>query len=150
MAGRGKRFMFNYVWPLVLLVLSNTFYQLCAKSVPSGMHPMASLVITYGVGLVTALILYFVMNRGGSLLTEFHKANWASFVLGIAIVGLEVGFIYAYRAGWQVSVLQIVQAVILAVVLIVIGYFAYHEQLTWKKLVGMAVCLGGLYLINAK
>ena len=26
--------MFSYVWPLGLVVLSNVFYQICAKTVP--------------------------------------------------------------------------------------------------------------------
>lgn len=35
--------MFKYIWPLLLVVLSNTFYQICAKSVPEKMNPFASL-----------------------------------------------------------------------------------------------------------
>ena len=42
--------MFNYVWPLGLVVLSNVLYQICAKSVPEGMNPLASLTITYLIG----------------------------------------------------------------------------------------------------
>ena len=30
--------MLNYVWPIALVILSNVFYQICAKSVPEGMH----------------------------------------------------------------------------------------------------------------
>lgn len=39
--------MFNDVWPLALVVASNVAYQICAKSVPGGMNPFASLTITY-------------------------------------------------------------------------------------------------------
>ena len=34
----------SYIWPMVLLVVSNTVYQLCAKSVPKGINPFASLI----------------------------------------------------------------------------------------------------------
>lgn len=34
--------MFSYIWPLVLVVLSNTVYQVCAKEVPDKMNPFAS------------------------------------------------------------------------------------------------------------
>ena len=74
--------------------------------------------------------------------------NWAPFVLGVAIVGLEVGFIYAFRAGWQISVAQIVTSAILAVILIFVGYLLYHEAITWNKIVGIVICLAGLILIN--
>lgn len=142
--------MFHYLWPLGLVVLANVFYQICAKSVPQAMHPLASLTVTYCVAAATSLVLYFLLNRGGSLPQEYSKLNWAPFVLGIAIVGLEVGFIYAYKAGWPVSTAQIVQAALLAVILIFVGYFLYREAITWNKVVGIVVCLAGLGLISMK
>ena len=142
--------MFNYIWPLALVVVSNVFYQICAKSVPESMNPLASLTITYAVGAVLSFILYFVLNKNPNIMSEYRHVNWAPFVLGIVIVGLEVGCIYAYKAGWQLSTAQIVQAALLAVILIFVGYCLYKEQLTWNKIVGVAVCLAGLVLINIK
>jgi drug/metabolite transporter (DMT)-like permease len=142
--------MFNYVWPLALVVLSNVFYQICAKSVPKWMNPLASLTITYIIGAVVSVILYYVLNKDANIILEYRKINWAPFVLGIVIVGLEVGYIYAYKAGWPVSAAQIVQAAVLAVILIFVGYLLYHEALTWNKIVGIIVCLAGLGLINLK
>jgi len=140
--------MLNYVWPIVLIVLSNVIYQICAKSVPKGMDPLASLTITYVIGAVASLILYYALNKGANILHEFGKVNWAPFVLGFAIVGLEVGYIYAYKAGWHVSKAQIVQASVLAVILIFVGYLLYNEALTWNKIIGIIVCLAGLVIIN--
>lgn len=142
--------MFNYVWPLGLVVLSNVIYQICAKTVPDKMNPFASLTITYVVGAIVSLILYFVLRTEGNIIQEYQKTNWAPFVLGIVIVGLEVGYIYAYKAGWQVSAAQIVQAAVLAVILIFVGYLLYKEAITWNKVVGIIVCLAGLGLINMK
>ena len=84
------------------------------------------------------------------ILTELKKANWTSFVLGIVRVGLEVGFIYAYKAGWKVSAAQIVTSSILGVILIIVGYVGYKEAITWNNIVGVIVCLAGLGLINLK
>ena len=140
--------MLNYIWPLALVVLSNTVYQICAKSVPEGIDPFASLTVTYLIGAAASLILYFVLNKNGRLLQEYRQLNWASLVLGVAIVGLEVGYIYAYKAGWPVSTCQIVQAALLAIILIFVGYVAYKESITWNKIIGIVVCLVGLGLIN--
>lgn len=142
--------MLSYGWPLGLVVLSNVFYQICAKSVPEKMDPLASLTITYLVGAAASLALYFALNRGGNILQEYQKTNWAPFLLGLVIVGLEVGYIYAYKAGWPVSTAQIVQSAVLAVILIFVGYLLYKERLTWNKLAGIVVCLAGLGLINMK
>lgn len=142
--------MFSYIWPLGLAVLSNVFYQICAKSVPDKMNPFASLTITYVVGAIASLILFYALNKDGNIIREYQKTNWAPFVLGLVIVGLEVGFIYAYKAGWPVSVAQIVQAAILSVILIFVGYMLYKESITWNKIAGIIVCLAGLVLINMK
>ena len=142
--------MFQYIWPLGLVIVSNVFYQICAKSVPQEMNPLASLTVTYLVGAVMSLILYYALNKNASILTEYRSLNWAPFVLGIVIVGLEVGYIYVYKAGWPVSTAQIVQAAVLAVILIFVGYILYREPITWNKIAGIAVCLCGLGLISMK
>ena len=140
--------MFSYIWPIALVVVSNTLYQVCAKSVPEGMDPFASLTVTYLVGAATSLALSLVLNPGENLLAEYRKLNWAPFVLGLVIVGLEAGWIFAYKAGWQVSTGFIVQSAFLAVTLLVVGYFLYREALTWNKLLGVAICLVGLFFLN--
>lgn len=140
--------MMSYIWPIGLVVLSNVLYQICAKSTPRDIDPLASLTVTYAVGAVASAILYHVMNKGGRLFSEYSHLNWSSFVLGIVIVGLEVGFIYAYKAGWQVSTASIVQSSILAVALLLVGYLLYHEALSASKVVGMLICMVGLYFIN--
>lgn len=142
--------MFDYIWPIALVVVSNTIYQICTKSVPEGMDPFASLTVTYLVGALVCGVLFFTLGRGGSLLKEYSKLNWAPIVLGLVIVGLEVGFIFAYRAGWPVSTAASVTNVLLAVVLLFVGCLGYQEPLTWNKAVGVAVCLVGIVLINMK
>jgi len=142
--------MFNYIWPIGLVVLSNVFYQICAKEVPGQINPFASLTVTYVVSAVVSLIFYYVLNKGGNILHEYQKLNWAPFTLGFVIIGLEVGWIYAYKAGWPVSVAMIVQSAILAVILIFVGYAVYKEAITWNKIVGIIICLAGLGLINMK
>ncbi len=138
----------SYIWPLAIIVLANTFYQVCAKGIPSSMDPFASMTITYFVGTICSTILYFIVNRNGNLLTEYSKSNWAPALLGLCIVGLEVGFIYAYKVGWQVSTLSIVQSAFVAGVLIFVGWLLYHEAISWSKIIGIVICLIGLYFIN--
>ena len=142
--------MFAYIWPMALVILANTVYQICAKSVPEKMNPFASLTVTYLIGALLSIILYFVLGKDGNLIDEYRKLNWAPFVLGVIIVGLEAGWIYAYKAGWQVSTGFIVQSAFLAVCLLAVGYMLYREAVTWNKVAGIAVCIAGLVLINIK
>lgn len=142
--------MLSYIWPLALVVLSNTVYQICAKSVPSAMNPFASLTVTYLVGAAASAVLYFSLTPGGNLFREYGKLNWAPVAQGIVIVGLEVGFIFAYRAGWQVSTVSVVQSAFLAVALVIVGFLLYQEAITWNKVAGVAIVLAGLAVINLK
>lgn len=140
--------MLAYIWPIALVVLANTLYQICAKSVPDNLDPFASLTVTYLVSALASFILYCAMNGRVNILREYSRLNWAPFAFGVTLVGLEVGFIFAYRAGWPVSTAQIVQSAFLAVILLFVGFALYKEAITVNKVVGMAVCLVGLYIIN--
>ena len=142
--------MFHYLWPIALVVLSNTVYHVCAKSMPVHVNPFASLTITYLVGTVCSLVMYFATNRQGNFLKELVGINWVPFVLGLTVVGMEAGVIYAYKAGWTISTASIVQSSFLAVILIFVGMLLYREALTWNKIVGILICLVGLVFINLK
>lgn len=131
-------------------MLSNVVYQICAKSVPEGMNPLASLTVTYLTGAIASGVLFFVLNRDGSLIKEYGKLNWVPFVFGVVLVGLEVGFIYAYKAGWQLSTASVVQSSFLALALIFVGFILYREAITWNKIVGVVICLIGLIFINLR
>lgn len=138
----------NLYWPIALIVLSNIFYNICSKSIPSQINPLASLTVTYAIGAMASTILYFALNRDGSLLREYHHLNWSSFVLGLAIVGLEAGSIYMYKAGWNISTGQLVYSSILTIALILIGCLFYRETISGTKIAGILICMVGLYFIN--
>ena len=140
--------MIDFIWPMALIVLSNTVYQICSKSIAPDVHPLASVAVTYIVGAATATVLYFVLSKGGNIIKEFSHLNWASYVLGLVVVGLEVGFLFAYRAGWQVNTAATVQGAFLAISLIIVGYVLFKEPVNASKLIGVAFCLLGLFFIN--
>lgn len=142
--------MLNYILPIAIVIISNIIYQICAKSMPSDIDPFASLTVTYSLSAVLCLILYFVLNKNGNIIKEYGKLNWVPFAFGLVLVGLEAGWLFAYKAGWKVSVAQITQSSVLALALIFVGAFMFHEKITWNKLVGIVICMIGLVFINIK
>ncbi len=143
--------MFAYIWPIGLVVLSNVIYHICAKSLPDNVDPFASLSITYLIAAAICVVLYFVLGKSGhNILVEYQKLNWATIIMGVVIIGLEVGFIFCYKAGWQVSMASIVQSAFLAIILIVVGYLFFKEAITFNKFLGVIICLAGLTVINWK
>ena len=135
-------------WPILLAVFSDIFYQICAKSTPQDLNPFASLTITYLVGAAVSTVIFFLTSGGGNLLAEWKAINWSTFVFGLAIVGLEAGSIYMYKAGWAINTGYIVKAILLAIALIAVGYFLYKEAITPKQIIGIGVCGVGLFLIS--
>lgn len=129
-------------------MLSNVFYHITAKSIPSDVDAFFSMAVTYVVGAIVSIALYLTIGNGESLSTQFSGLNWAPFVLGLAVVGLEVGAIFMYKVGWEVSVGNIVQAIFVAIALLIVGVLIYKEALTVSKVAGIAACLVGIYLLN--
>lgn len=138
----------SMIWPIALIVFSNVIYQICAKGVPKDMDAMASMTITYLVGAACSAVMFFLMNRHGNLLQEYTKMNIAPVFLGLSVVGLEVGFIYAYKNGWTVSTVSIVQNAFLSIALLLVGAWLYHETLSVNKVIGVVLCLVGLLFLN--
>ena len=93
----------NMYFPIGLIVVSNIFYHVCAKSSPAKMDPFAMLVVAYILCAIISLVMYFVTNPGSNLINEISYSNWTVFVMGLAIVGLEAGNIFMYRVGWNIN-----------------------------------------------
>ncbi|MBQ3284221.1 MAG: EamA family transporter [Ruminococcus sp.] len=140
--------MWELTYPILIIVLSNTVYNICAKSTPAGINSFASLTITYLVAAGLSFTMFLISAKGKGIAAEFGKANWSSFVLGIVIIGLELGYILAYRNGWKMNTVSVTANIALAVILIVIAFIFYKETMTVKQVLGIILCSGGLVLIN--
>ena len=140
--------MWKLIWPILVVILSNTFYNICMKSMPGDVNPFAALMITYLVATIISAIIFVFMVGPSNAGVEMSKINWTSVVLALAIVGLEVGYVFVYRAGWAVSTASVVANISLACVLLIVGYFLYRENVSINQIVGIAVCMFGLILIN--
>ena len=78
------------------------------------------------------------------------KISWASAALGLSIIGLELGFLLAYRAGWAISTAGIVSATAVAMVLVPVSLAAFKERLSPVNGLGIVLCIIGLVLVNFK
>jgi len=135
------------VFAVALTVGSNVLYHVSQKSIPGGAHPLTSLTVTYVVALVLTVALFPFYPGGAPTWRSLRGLNWASVAVGVAIVGVEMGVLLAYRAGWRVSVGSTMVNAALAVLLIPIGILFFGERLTAGNLVGILLCVGGLLLL---
>ncbi|MGL4606951.1 MAG: EamA family transporter [Eubacteriaceae bacterium] len=115
---------------------------------PQNSNPFLLLVFTYLVAGVVAFLLYLFTGGEKDFVAAIQEINWTSYVLGICIVGLEVGYILAYRFGWNISIASVMANICLGIALVPIGVLFYKEVLTLNHLIGISFCLLGLFFIN--
>jgi len=84
------------------------------------------------------------------LLQELQKLNWTSVALGITIVGIEAGYLWAYREGWNISKGALTSYVSVAIILLLIGLIFFKEKVSVTHLMGVCACLVGLVLLHQK
>ena len=140
--------MFMYVFSILLIVVSNIVYNVCQKSTPQNANPFSALLITYLTAAILTVIASLFYRSDKGFLQSFNELNWTSVALGVAIVGLELGYLMAYRAGWNISVGSLVANIVLALMLIPIGVLFYKEVFAVNQIIGVFFCMVGLLLIN--
>ena len=139
----------NLLYPAIVLTATSTvLYHLVQKSTPLQVNPMISLFISYITAAVLCVLLFPFFSKGVVLSEQLHKINWASYALGAAVLGIEVGFLYAYRLGGNISTTNLMSSSLTVVTLLIIGYFFYHDQITSYKIAGIIMCMLGIILIN--
>ena len=141
-------FMWNLIWPILVVILSNTVYNICMKSMPPDVNPFGALMVTYIVAAIITAIIFVFMVKPSNVVFELSKINWTSVILALVIVGLEVGYVFVYRAGWSISTASVVANIGLACVLVIVGFFLYKENVSIRQILGIFVCMVGLILIN--
>lgn len=133
---------------IALAVLGSIAYHVIIKFTPAGVNPAVSLGASYAVALGLCVGLLLVFPLGETMVREVKKLNWASYALALALVGLEVGFLLAYRAGWKISTAAIIVNVAATLLLIPVGIVLFKERLSVVNIAGIFVCLAGLVLVN--
>lgn len=140
--------MVKMVFPVVLIVFSNVFYNLSTKFTPSQANSFLSLTVTYMTAALLSFVSFILTSNTKNMAVEFSKLNWTAYVLGITIIGLELGYILLYRVGWKIGVGSLVANITLACVLLLIGVLFFKEGISIKQLFGMVICVIGLIMIT--
>ncbi len=138
-----------YVLSILTAIFANVFYHLCLKFTSPMAHPLAALSVSYATACILCLTTLFLVAPG-PFLQQYHHLNWASFALGISICGLELGFLFAYRAGWNLSVAALFCNVAVGIILLPIGLLFFRERLSPHNMIGIVLAMVGLFLIGKR
>jgi uncharacterized membrane protein len=150
-AQQGQTRMSWFFISIVLAILGSTLYHVFQKSIPPAINPALVLLITYSVAFGgTLLLLVFVFPLEQALSVELGKITPIVFLPGLAILCIELGFLLAYRSGWNINVASLTVNLVVAIALIPLGLVLHAEKLTLTQGIGVVVCIFGLVLLNWK
>lgn len=135
---------------IVLVISSGILYHFCQKAIEPEAHPLISLIITYGIAALISIFGFVLFPLKTGFLESFKQPGWATYFLGLAIFGLEAGYLLAYRYGADLSSTAIYTNAAVAIFLIPIGLYVFKETLSISRAVGIILCIAGFILISRK
>ena len=141
----------GYFFPPILIVLGLVIYQISQKSTDQDANPFIVIIMAYLIGITACVGAYFLFPKQETAsLPMIKTVVWSALGIGLGAAAIEIGFMLAYRAGWNVNILPISVTVCGAVLLIPIGILAFRESLSVEKAIGILLCIGGLVLITIR
>ena len=133
--------------PFLLASFGLAALHLLQKIVPAGANAGATLASAYVIAALTCVAAFPLLTPGKSLAEGFGTVPWHSLALGVAIAACEIGVLLAYRAGWPVGTTGVSTSAVMTLILLPIGVLAFGEALTLARATGIALTVGGLYLL---
>jgi drug/metabolite transporter (DMT)-like permease len=131
----------------MLVVAGSLVYHVAAKSVPKALDPVASVIGVYAAALLASIAVYAAARPGAmpGLRPMWHPAIAA---VGLGALMIELGFLVTYRAAWPVSMASVLTNGLVAVLIVPIGALLFGETITVVRVIGVALCLIGVSLIQ--
>ena len=117
------------------------------KMMPGGANSGATLAVAYVVASLACLAAFPFLTPGTSLKSGLGTVPWHALAMGMAIACCEIGILLAYRAGWPVGTTGVSVSAAMTLILLPIGILVFGEALTLARAGGIAMTLGGLYLL---
>jgi multidrug transporter EmrE-like cation transporter len=139
-----------YYISIVITILANVIYNISQKSINESINPFISLIVTYAVAIIASILGLILIPSDTTISSSLKGLNWASYLVGTSAFGLELGFLYVYRSGWNVSIAPIVISVLSTIALIIISIFLYKTKINLTNSLGILLAIVSLILINKK
>ena len=141
----------NYYFPPILIVVGMIVYQVSQKSTDRDANPFIIVIMAYLIGILACIGGYFLIpKQDAALMPMMRTVIWSALGIGLGAAAIEIGFMLAYRVGWNLNILPLSVTVCGAVLLILIGMLAFRETLSTEKIIGILLCIGGLVLITIR
>jgi drug/metabolite transporter (DMT)-like permease len=137
----------NYIIPLLVVIICNVCYHSISKTISGTTNTFLALFVTYGVACLISAIAFLITSKN-YFITEFTKISMSNILLGLVVIGVEGGYILMYRSGWEINKGSLMANMCVAIILLIVGALVFNEGITLKKIIGVGLCIMGIFLIN--
>jgi hypothetical protein len=135
-------------FPLLLVVGSGVVYHLSQKAAGPSASPWPLLSLAYGFALVACLGLGWATGGGAAMRRLPDRGTMLlGLTLGLAVLGVELGFFLAYRSGWALGSASVICNIGVTAALAVIGVAALGEAFTLVRGAGIALAAAAGWMI---
>ena len=76
--------------------------------------------------------------------------SWPTCLLALAIIGIEIGYLLAYRSGWKLGATFAMTSVATVSLLALLGIVWFGEIIDGERALGLALALAGGWLVVAR
>jgi len=141
--------MKNTQFIILIPMLAGTLYHLGQKSLKAVINPFLLFAITYFVGAILMLGLYFYNTQ--SLTIKIPnldgKSLFSMFLITAGFMGIELGFLLVYRSGLPISHSSFLSSLGTSTILLLFGIFFFQEVLTIKQWIGLVFAFIAIVLL---
>lgn len=107
---------------LGLAIVGQIVYQIGQRSVPANASPLAVLAVAYFAAGVLCFVLAWPFGALASGVNLRSALAWPTWLIAIAIVAIEVGYLTAYRSGWTIGTAFVTASTVTAFALALVGW----------------------------
>ncbi|WP_374653513.1 EamA family transporter [Dongia sp.] len=136
-----------YPLSITIAIVSQVLYHVAQKAMPSGTRPFLLLAVVYAIATVSCVCLSFVGAKSMTMSDLKPLLSWPVLLLTASVVGIEIGYLLAYRQGWSIGLAFSVASTATVILLAIIGFLALSESLNKWQMSGLGLALVGTWLV---
>src|ERR1700761_8521053 len=102
---------------LILVIVGQVLYQIGQRAVPAGASPFVVLGVAYFAAGILSVGLVWPFGAYVSGTSLKSALAWPTWLIAIAIVAIEIGYLTAYRAGWTIGTAFVTASTVTVLVL---------------------------------
>jgi transporter family protein len=136
-----------YVYAIVAAVLyglHQVFTKVAADHIGEGLGGFV-VEATAALTILAYVIFLWVSGRGNQQVNS--TGIWYSILTGICVGIGTLAFFLLFQKGGPLSAVPMILAGV-ASIMALVGIFFFHESAHWTRLLGIAMAIGGLFLLK--